>query len=278
MAHNRQLESTINFFVRNALPNSLTNRDSSVPSPITINQTDTTMALEYYLIPNHLNPDSGTYMAKCRTKGTFTLEDIFDIMTEEGSAINRAEALANFEMLARVTAGLLRQGYAVKTPLANFRPGIGGNYNSEDDAFDPVRHTKKIITSPGARLRRDAGDFPIQKIIPEDHLPEPIYYYDSDSGTKNQLITPGKGARITGAELAFDEEDNSQGVFFVNTENHSVIRIEEEMLRNKPKELIFLNPELPEGTYRLEVRSILKHNSDIRTGILYDELIVDGAA
>lgn len=46
------------------------------------------------------------------------------------------------------------------------------------------------------------------------------------------------------------------------------------MLRNKPGELIFLNPDLPTGTYRLEVRTIPKNSTEVRTGTLADELTV----
>ncbi|MDZ7693882.1 MAG: DUF4469 domain-containing protein [Balneolaceae bacterium] len=82
------------------------------------------------------------------------------------------------------------------------------------------------------------------------------------------ILTPGSGARITGALLKFDQKDPNQGVFFVNIEDGSATRVETTMLKNKPSELIFMNPLLDPGTYYLEVRSILTGNTKIRTGRL----------
>ncbi|MDZ7690993.1 MAG: DUF4469 domain-containing protein [Balneolaceae bacterium] len=65
-----------------------------------------------------------------------------------------------------------------------------------------------------------------------------------------------------------------QGVFFVNTEDGTATRVDATMLRNMPSELIFVNPDLAAGSYRLEVRSIMNGNSDVRSGVLSQELTV----
>ena len=102
-------------------------------------------------------------------------------------------------------------------------------------------------------------------------------FYDNGSETQNKLITPNGGARIKGSLLKFDEEDENQGIFFIDQSDNSEHRVDQPLLRNKPGELIFILPDLPAGGYRLEVRSILPHTSTLRTGALTDELTIAGS-
>lgn len=60
----------------------------------------------------------------------------------------------------------------------------------------------------------------------------------------------------------------------MNLESHSVTRVEARMLENKPGELIFLNPDLPAGNYRLEVKSQVYHTPEVRVVVMMDELTV----
>ncbi len=235
------------------------------------------MALQYYLVPNHITPDPDDYMAVSINPQTYTIEDVVEQMTREGSTITTAEALANFEEITRTIRGLVFQGHNVNTPLANFSPGMSGVFIGEEDRFDPARHSTKVNTSPGVRMRPQNGEIAVEKIAPRELLPVLRHYYDNSSETQNDMISAGLGARITGSHLKFDEEDANQGVFFVNTTDSTATRVESRMLRNKPGELIFLNPELPAGTYRLEVRSIINQTGEVRTGALSHELTVTGA-
>lgn len=234
------------------------------------------MSLQYYLVPNHITPDPDDYMAVSISPQTYTIEDVVDRMTREGLTITTAEALANFEQITRTIQELVYEGNTVNTPLANFSPGMSGVFIGEDDRFDPARHNTKINTNPGVRMRPQNGEIQVEKIEPREHLPVLRNYFDNASETQNDIITPGLGARITGSRLKFDEEDTNQGVFFVNSDDNSEVRVEASMLRNKPGELIFVNPELPAGTYHLEVRSILYNTSEVRSGTLKHELTVAG--
>lgn len=176
-------------------------------------------------------------------------------MTREGSTITTAEAMANFIEITRGIKKRVRQGHSVNTPLVNIAPAVGGTFKGEDDTFDPDRHHRELNMNPGKDMRDVPSQIPVRKIPPTDRRPKLQYYHDNSSQTRDEIITPGGGARITGSLLKFDEDDTEQGVFFINLDDNSITPIEEKMLKNKPGELIFLNPDLPAGTYRLEVRS-----------------------
>ncbi|MDR8392144.1 DUF4469 domain-containing protein [Aliifodinibius sp. S!AR15-10] len=235
------------------------------------------MSLQYYLIPNNITSTPDDYMAVSINPESYSIEDVFDHMTREGSTITKAEALAGFEEVTQGIINLVQQGHAVNTPLVNISPGINGVFDGEDDQFDPDRHRVSINVTAGKRLHATAKDVDIEKISTRKRRPAPLHYFDSSSGTQDELVTSRSGARITGSLLKFNKEDPDQGIFFINTATNSATRVEAHMLKNKPSELIFTNPRLDPGTYRLEIRAAPKHTSEVRSGFLPGELTVTGS-
>ncbi|SMO65047.1 DNA-binding domain-containing protein [Fodinibius sediminis] len=233
------------------------------------------MPLEFYLVPNRMTEDADNYIAISSNKETYYLEDIFDHMTREGSTITRAEALAGFEETVAGIMNLVEQGHSVVTPLVNISSSVYGVFDAEDDSFDDGRHGIRINLRPGKRLRDIEDDITIKKVRSRERKPVLRHYYDNGTETQDGMITPGAGARISGKLLKFDEEDSRQGVFFIDSRDSTQTRVDARMLRNMPGELIFNNPSLTAGTYRLEVRAMLEGISSIRTGVLDNELTVE---
>lgn len=232
------------------------------------------MPLKYFLRLNPFKSDSGDYMAVSISPQSYDLEDIIEEVTREGSTITTAEAMANFMEITRAIKKRLRQGASVNTPLVNISSVVKGDYDSEEDVFDPERHWRELKMNPGKDMRDVPSQISVEKIEPTDRRPGLQHYHDHASQTRDAVITPGGGARITGELLKFDEDDPEQGVFFINTGDQSVTKVEEMMLRNKPGTLIFINPGLPAGTYRLEVRGKARRAPDVRTGTLSGSLTV----
>lgn len=236
------------------------------------------MSLEYYLIPNHITSNNGDYMAVTVNRENYTIEDVYDHMTREGSTLTKAEALASFEEMSRGIINIVGLGNSVSTPLVNFLPSIGGVFTGEEDLFDHERHRIRISVSAGSRLRAITEEIETQKVAPRERQPNLTHFFDNSTETNDQTITANGGARITGTLLKFDEDDENQGVFFINTADGSATRVDSRMLKNMPSELIFMNPDLDSGTYRLEVRTNLNGNNEVRVGALSEELTVSGSA
>lgn len=218
------------------------------------------------------NPND--YRAVSINPKSYNIEDIYDHMSREGSTVTKAEALAGFEEVMQCIIELVGQGYSVTTPLVNISSAVSGVFDGEGDRFDAGRHQVNINVSTGKRLKKSADGIPIERVTPRQRLPVPLQFIDQDSDTQNKFITPGGGAKIYGSLLKFDEEDRDQGIFFINLENGFENRVEDNILRNKPRELIFINPDLPTGSYRLEVRSMIKDTTVIRTGRHQSKLMV----
>jgi len=231
------------------------------------------MPLNYYLIDNPMTPDPADRMAISVVNQAYTLEDVIDEMISRGSTVTKAEALSVFEELARAIEVLVKDGNSVNTPLFIVSPGVVGVFANDDEGFDHSRHKVKLRIRPGNRLRLMEDNITVEKITMERAQPVLLHFHDNTSESQDEVITPGGGAKIVGSLLKFEENDTQQGIFFVNIGNGAVNRVTGKLLRNKPGELIFLIPSnLPESTYKVEVRTIFKGSKTLRTGTLPYEL------
>ncbi len=235
------------------------------------------MSLQYYLVPNLLTADPNDHMAITLPGKSFSIEDVYDQMTHEGSTVTKAEALANFEEIVRGIVRLVKDGNSIVTPLINISPRVSGVFTDSEDSFDSARHQVRLRINMGMRLKEAQENIRVEKVAPRERLPVPLHFTDNTTEQVDEVVTPGGGARLRGSLLKFDEADPSQGVFFINTSSNTETRVTTKMLKNKPAELIFVIPSsanLSAGTYRLEVRSVINNSPGIRKGILADELTV----
>ncbi|MDR8389583.1 hypothetical protein NC796_00450 [Aliifodinibius sp. S!AR15-10] len=116
-------------------------------------------------------------MAVSQSPDTYTLEDVFEHMTREGSTITKAEALAGFEEVTQGIINLLAQGNSVVTPLVNISPSISGVFDGDEDRFDPDRHQVNINFSSGVRMRDLPSEIPTEKIEPKEREPKLRHFH-----------------------------------------------------------------------------------------------------
>lgn len=224
-----------------------------------------------------MTPAPDDYMAVSKSPQNYTIDDVYEQITREGSTVTKAEALAVFEEITQGIINLVKQGNSISTPLVNISSSVSGVFDGDDDSFDANRHQVRISVNPGNRLRKVASEITTKKVAAAERKPTPVHYHDNGSESQDEVITTGRGARITGSLLKFDEQDLDQGIFFVKLDDNSEVRVEPPVLKNKPGELIFMNPELDPGDYRLEVRSIVNGTTQVRSGAISVNLSVAGA-
>lgn len=232
------------------------------------------MPLHFHVIPNHLHPNGKNFMAVSSNTENYTLDDVFDCMVREGSTITKAEALAVFEEISQHIIEIVEDGNSVTTPLVNISSSVKGTFEDTDERFNPNDHRVRITIAAGKRLAKSASEISPQRVRGKKRRPHITYVKDIESDTTNKTITPNGPVRIIGSLLQFDEDDPDQGIFFVDTNNREEIKVASP-IKNMPSELIFINPDLPAGTYSMEIRSIVYNTSKIRKGILNDSLRVE---
>jgi hypothetical protein len=231
------------------------------------------MSLDYALFENHLTTDPGDYMAVVQNQQSKTQEDVAELMVSRGSTVTKAEALSVIEEYGLALVLLVKDGYAVNTPLFNLSLSVKGVFNGEEEPFNPAVHSVKINVTPGKRLKEAAAQVSLKRVMGASPKPDLLFVDDLGSGTRNEQLTPGNIARIRGSRLKYDASDPEQGVFMVATgsgEETKAVTVS----RNKPGQVDFLVPPLAPGDYRLEIRAVLYQGKEARTGSLPAELTV----
>jgi len=228
--------------------------------------------IQYTLVENRLTEDPDTFVARVRPRGTADLDYIIKHIVKKGSTVVAADILSVLEDYHEVVETLLQEGMNVVTPTANYRTSIRGLFDGRADGFDPSRHRVVVRLSPGVRLRR-AMHNGLQVGRVYQYMPHPMLldFVDVVSGARNSTVTPGGHGKLFGRLLRFDAEDPEQGVFFVAVDD-SATRVEV-VPENMPGKLIFLNPSLAAGAYRLQVRAAL-NGEEVRIGTLAEVLTV----
>jgi hypothetical protein len=224
------------------------------------------MALKFALFENHLTSDPNDYMAVVQDLQSKSQEDVIDLMVGRGSTVTKAEALSVLEEYAAAIFLLLKDGYAINTPIFNLSPSVKGVFSGPDQSFNPASHSVKINITAGARLREVGPKVTVERIKGASPQPDPEYLDDLGSGTRNDLITSGNIAQLRGSRLKFDPEDPAQGVFLIAADA-SETRMTT-VARNKPGQIDFLVPTLAAGDYKLEVRAIILNGKELKKGAL----------
>ena len=107
---------------------------------------------------------------------------------------------------------------------------------------------------PGVGIKDVVEQVSVTKVEASTTLPLISTYFDIESGTKNERLTPGELGRISGKRLKFDATDEAQRVFFINAQNKAV-KVSK-LAECQPSKIIFKVPEkLASGAYSLEVRT-----------------------
>ena len=211
------------------------------------------MTVQYVLHENHLTSDPEDYSARVQPAGSANEEIIIERMIERGSTVTQADIVSVLTDYFSTIESLMLDGYNVNTPIANFSVSIKGVFSGLGDGYDAARHQISPIVNPGSRLRNTiknrAQVAKKETLLPK---PNPIEYMDVSTTTRNSILTPGGFGKVSGHRLKFDQDDPTQGVFFLATDG-TPTRVET-IGQNKPAELMFIIPALASGDYGLEVR------------------------
>jgi hypothetical protein len=200
-------------------------------------------------------------------------DELFEYMTRQGSSITKAEAKANYEEITSAFDYFLKQGYGINTEFLVIHPVIHGVFRDEDDKFDPKRHKIKFKATLGRRFNHVTDDVKVEKISPPNNLPLPVTVDDLNSGTSNDVITPGGVATLTGTRLKFNQKDLKQGIFLIDSTQNEY-RIENLLSHTGSKIILQFPAALAAGEYSLEVRYIPAQSKKMRTGKLTERLTV----
>jgi hypothetical protein len=229
------------------------------------------IAVRYTVRTNNLLGEKGKHAAMVRPAWTADLEDVIERMAFCGASV--PDVLAVLEHFFRAIEDMVLEGINVNTPLVNVHLSIQGTFGDSTERFDPRRHRVVVKVTPGKRLRRAVRQRArVERMVTARPAPCIYRYFDFNSGTTDTVLTAGGLGQVLGFHLKFDPHDPRQGIFFVGEDRRAIpCSVAAE---NSPKRLIFQVPDLPAGSYSLEVRATADDSDDVRAGTLGKRLTV----
>ncbi len=228
------------------------------------------MSIRYALYENYLTPDPNDYAAHVEITASADLDAIVSQMVAQGSTVTRPDILAVLENAITATEALLLEGYRINFGgLVDLYPRLTGVFNGITDTFDPARHRVDVGGSPGARVRKAVrANARVEKVESTKPAPTPLEYTDTATGERNATITGGNIASLAGNRLKFDPTKADEGIYFVPVDGDPAIKVTV-IQKNKPGELVFLNPAaIGAADYHLEVRARMANSKELRMGRL----------
>lgn len=224
----------------------------------------------YSLLKNNITSESSKFYGRVQPYKSMGLDDIIIDMKEKGTGSSETDMRATLQLFFESVTKMISNGYNVNLPVANFKPGVTGLFDSLLDTFDPARHSLKVNVSAGYMPLLAMRNAVVEKVKSLTPKPDVLGFIDVHSGLSNTRITPNGIGTIIGSELKFNPDVAEEGIFFVNG---TTTKVQVIATRTEGK-LMFSIPQLAAGSYALEVRKGYKTTNEIRTGALGELLIV----
>ncbi|GEM_PF-944068 len=183
---------------------------------------------------NYLSEARGSkekYCFKSSVNQVLTQEQLIREIVNYNSTLTDADVKAVFSVLNTKVIDYVNKGYKVELPFLDIRLKATGTCDSKEGTFaNGIGNNKldvKVCINPEA-LEAMTADVAYEQKFPESPMDPKIalVYSVNPNGTKNENLEfkPSDSIRITGKNLAFQFDDQKQGVFI--TDGSTVSRIE----------------------------------------------------
>jgi hypothetical protein len=214
--------------------------------------------IKAWLYENLLTDDQNDYAARVSAERTLSVRDVCESAVARGGAdINAAAMEHAVELFHKEMGYRLCDGFSVNTGWYNAGVHVKGVFDSPTDVFDPARHTVATEFHQGAELRKELSAVTVSILGKAETSFFIAQVTDMRTGSVNDLLTPGRNAKIAGGKLKIAgtvEKEEVCGVYFVNADTAERVKVETaDVVENKNAHLLVVVPALAAGTYHLEV-------------------------
>lgn len=201
------------------------------------------------MVDNPLTSDPTDFRAAVQSEKSVDDAELLEMILHRSTGIAKSDVLRILDEYGIALCFFLAKGRSINTSLLNAFYSVSGVFTSEEDRFEPSRHELNLNIKPGISLREVLDQVTIEKVEASDVSPSVKQFFDTESGTKNEQLTPGEPGKLAGKRLKFDMEDPAQGVFFIDSKKKE-LKVEKYVECN-PSKLIFKIPaNLVAGTYK----------------------------
>lgn len=177
----------------------------------------------------------------------------------------------------KATNYYLSQGHTISLDYFKVRYSISGVFTDTSDSFDANRHQLNLKMTPGKFMKDVIGSVPLTKVKGSSVSIDIDRVQDYMSKTNNEILTAGGMVRILGDRLSIDQADENQGVYLID-EDRTETKIEFLQQISSGELMVQIPIGLTSGTYRLEIRSIIRGQTSLSKGLIEDlEVVAPGA-
>lgn len=223
------------------------------------------MPIKYALFKNNITADPDDYTAMVQLTDSADGDDLVQDIIDQGTTVRKPDIVAVTAALKLACQRRLEQGQRVNYfGMMDFFPRIKGVFDGPTDSFDSARHHVDVGANPGSELRaavREAAH--VEKVESVKPSPNLVEYRDVGSDTTNDQLTPGQIGQLSGNRLKYDPEAADEGIYIIDQSGGAEKKVTS-IQKNKPAQLVFLVPTLPEATYHIEVRARMGSGSSTR--------------
>ncbi len=219
-----------------------------------------------YLYDNVLTKDNpNDFIARTASERSLSVRDICEAAERRGGSDVPAAAMAHaVELFHKEMAYQLCDGFAVNTGYYTAGTTIRGVFESATDTFDSKRHSILFQFSQGEKLRAEIPNIEINILGVADASAVILQVKDVKTGTVNDVLTPGRNLIISGSKIKITGDDPANGIYFVDSKQQRIAVDPSDYVANNPSELIIVIPDLPAGTYTLEVVTQHSHGAVLK--------------
>ena len=209
-----------------------------------------------YLYDNLLTQDNpNDFIARVSSERSLNTKEVCtSAVARGGSDVSASSMEHSVELFFKEMAYQLCDGFSVNTGYFTATPLIKGIFDSANESFNTQKHSILFQFNQGDKLRAEIPNIEVDILGVAESGAAILQVKDVKTGTVNDLITPGRNLKIAGYKIKVTGDNASNGIFFVNTVTDARVAVPaDDIVTNNPSELIIVIPNLPAGTYTLEV-------------------------
>lgn len=211
--------------------------------------------IKAYLYDNTLTKDNpNDLIARTVSERSLSVQDICQAAVQRGGSDVSASAMAHaVELFLSEMAYQLCDGYSVNTGYFTASTTIRGVFDSPSETFNKDKHSVLFQFNQGEKLRAEVPNIQVDILGVAEASAVILQVTDMKSGSVNDLLTPGRNLKVSGSKIKLAGDHPSVGVFFIDSKQSRIQVDPSDIVVNNPSELMVVVPELPAGSYSLEV-------------------------
>ncbi|CAL2088548.1 DNA-binding domain-containing protein [Tenacibaculum sp. 190524A02b] len=208
--------------------------------------------MKYYLTENNLSEETN-YIARILAKPSIDQEALIDKMLSKRNLISKTDVVAVLNFYYEEIGICINEGNNLNLPLFNLSYSIKGNFESEEDYYNPEKHKLEVNIHSRKIIKNIEKHMPLEKVTVPRYVTHINTFEDYASKTINTYLTPNSIFEILGTRLKIaGEDEEAVGVYFVS-EDQTEYKVS--LVVNQYKKLIGQVPELEAGNYTIRIKT-----------------------